>query len=374
MLNIILKLALNKRNIQTKNQTLDSTTATWHRSAAIPLRDISITLLLSQLLLSQPVLSQPVLSQPRAALETGCNASAQSLFLACGFDTREAYLNTLARCSNTNDVDAAQECVAEAGDEIIEANESCTEIFEARREVCDKVDDQIHDVAFGEGFTNSFVNPLDIGASVIPNPWLPLSQGNRWVYEASGLDDEGEEVEETVVVTVTNRVKIIEGIRCLVVNDVVTSDGEVVEDTDDWFAQDNQGNVWYCGEIARNMETFEGDDPQIPELIDLEGSWKSGRDKAKAGMLLPFAPVVGQTIRQESLLGDAEDIIDVESIEGTETAAAASCTGNCLVTLDYTPLEPGNFENKYYAPGIGLIVETKIESSERLELVEYTVN
>lgn len=193
-------------------------------------------------------------------------------------------------------------------------------------------------------------------------------------YEASGTDEDGEEVEETIVVMVTGDVKLIEGIRCLVVRDTVSEDGDLIEDTDDWFAQDVDGNVWYCGEISKNYEVFDGDSPEIAELVDIEGSWKSGRDTAEAGLLLPFTPTVGQVIRQEVLFSDAEDVIEVESLEGSESAPAGNCTESCLVTLDYTPLEPGVFENKYYVSGIGMIVETKLDSDERLELVEFTSN
>ena len=315
-----------------------------------------------------------LLSVTAVAVEHGCSASAQSLFLACGYDVKEGYLNGLAVCVDTNDTDAAEECIAVVDDERGEDTEECDEVLEARREVCEKLNDAAHEVDFGEDFAGNFIDPLDIGVTIEPNPWLPMVQGNVWVYEASGLDDEGEEVEEEIVVTVTDAVKLIEGIRCLVVNDTVSEDGEVVEDTDDWFAQDKDGNVWYCGEIAENKESFDGDEPAVAELVDLEGSWKSGRDGAEAGMLLPFAPVVGQVIRQEVLLGDAEDVMEVESLTGTESAEAASCAENCLVTLDYTPLEPGEFENKYYVPGLGLIVETKLDSSERLELIEFTSN
>ena len=315
-----------------------------------------------------------LLSVTVAAAEHGCSASAQSLFLACGYDVKEGYLNGLAVCVDTNDTDAAEECIAEVEEERGDDTEECDEVLEARREVCEKLNDAAHEVGFGEDFAGNFIDPLDIGVTIEPNPWLPMVQGNVWVYEASGLDDEGEEVEEEIVVTVTDAVKLIEGIRCLVVNDTVSEDGEVIEDTDDWFAQDKDGNVWYCGEIAENKESFDGDEPAVAELVDLEGSWKSGRDGAEAGMLLPFAPVVGQVIRQEVLLGDAEDVMEVESLTGTESAEAASCAENCLVTLDYTPLEPGEFENKYYVPGLGLIVETKLDSSERLELVEFTSN
>ena len=309
-----------------------------------------------------------------SGMEHGCAASSQSLFLACGYDVKEGYLEGIAICSDTNDQGAAQECVAVVEEERDENTEECDDVLEARLDFCEKTDDAIHEVGFGEAFAANFVDPLDIGVTIDPNPWYPLVQGNVWVYEASGLDEDGEEVEETVVVTVTNKVKLIEGVPCLVVNDTVDEDGDVLEDTDDWFAQDVDGNVWYCGEISKNYELFDGDEPEVVELVDIEGSWKSGRDTAEAGMLFPFAPVVGQFIRQELLFADAEDVIEVQSLEGTESAEAASCSGNCLVTLDYTPLEPEEFENKYFAPGIGLIVETKPGSTERLELIEYTIN
>lgn len=208
------------------------------------------------------------------AAETGCIASAQSLFLACGFNVREGYLKGLAVCSDTNSQAKADACVAEVRGGMAGENEQCDEVFAARRALCDKLGNAVHDVGFGEEFAHNFVDPLKIGVTVDPNPWFPLVQGNRWVYEASGVDDEGEEVDETIVVSVTGDVKLIEGIRCLVVRDAVSSDGELVEDTDDWFAQDLQGNVWYCGEISKNYELFEGDEPEVAELVDIEGSWK----------------------------------------------------------------------------------------------------
>jgi|TARA_Y100000310_G_scaffold344512_1_gene457665 hypothetical protein len=315
-----------------------------------------------------------LLSGNALGMEHGCAASAQSLFLACGFDVKEGYLEGLAVCGDTNDQDEAGDCTAEIEEARDEDSEECDDVLEARLEVCEKLDDAAHEVQFGEDYAENFVDPLEIGVTIDPNPWFPLVQGNVWVYEASGIDEDGEEVEETITVTVTDAVKLIEGIRCLVVNDTGSEEGVVLEDTDDWFAQDVEGNVWYCGEISRNQEVFEGDEPEEPELVELEGSWKSGRDGAEAGMLLPLTPVVGELIRQEILYGDAEDVMEIESLEGTESTPVASCSETCLVTLDYTALEPGEFENKYYAAGIGLIVETKVGSSERVELVEFTNN
>lgn len=253
--------------------------------------------------------------------------------------------------------------------------EECDDIFAARLELCELLDDAPHEVDFGEEFAANFVDPRDIGGSVEPNPWFPLVAGNNWVYEGTSVDeDDGEEVTETVTVTVTDKVKLIQGILCVVVRDFAEEDGEVIEDTDDWFAQDVDGNVWYCGEISQNFEFFDGDEPEEGELVDIDGSWKSGRDDAKAGLLLPNEPEVGQVFRQELLITDAEDAVEILGLEGSESSPAAACNSNCLVTRDFTPLEPDVNENKYYAPGIGLIVEIDPESGERVELIEFSIN
>ncbi|MBT4160685.1 MAG: hypothetical protein HOE54_05210, partial [Gammaproteobacteria bacterium] len=237
-----------------------------------------------------------LLSGSALSIEHGCSAAARSMFLACGFDVKEGYLEGLGVCSDTSDAAEADECSEEVVESREEDTEECMDVLEARLDLCEQLDDAVHEVAFGEDFADNFVDPLEIGVTIDPNPWFPLVQGNVWIYEASGVDDEGEEVEETITVTVTDAVKLIEGIRCLVVNDTSDEEGDVVEDTDDWFAQDTDGNVWYCGEISKNMELFDGDDPEDVELVDIEGSWKSGREGAEAGMLLPFAPVVGDVI------------------------------------------------------------------------------
>jgi hypothetical protein len=202
-----------------------------------------------------------------------------------------------------------------------------------------------------------FVHPADIGTGVAANPYLPLVPGGAWVYEGE---------EETVTVSVTGDIKEILGVPCAVVRDVVTEDGELVEDTYDWFAQDLQGNVWYFGEIARNYEDG--------ELVDLEGSWTAGKDGAKIGIVMPTDPQPGAVYRQEFLLGEAEDMAEVLELDGSADTPAAACDGDCLVTLEYTALEPDAAEHKYYAPGIGMIMELDPETGEPIiELVEYTL-
>jgi hypothetical protein len=290
----------------------------------------------------------------------GCSASARLLRFACAADLRDDFFTATAQCIDAATPDDACHDAAEVA--LDEGRDECDEVFSARMELCEALDDETHEPDFGIDFVANFVDPTQIGAGVAPNPYFPLVAGNRWVYA-----DE----EETITVEVTDETKLIDGIRCVTVTDIVTEDGVLIEDTDDWYAQDVNGNVWYCGEIAQNFELFDGDMPETAELVDLEGSWKHGRDGAKAGLLLPATPNVGDVIRQEVKFTDAEDVVEILSVTASETAPGGSCSGNCLQTLDFTPLEPDAEEHKYYAPGIGLIVEVKPETGERLELMEF---
>jgi hypothetical protein len=289
---------------------------------------------------------------------SGCAESARLLRYACEYEIADDFHTASARC--LDETAPGEECIADAEADRDEAAEECADILEARLDLCETLNDAPHEPAFGPEHAADFVDPREIGSTVQPNPYFPLVAGNRWVYES---DD------TTITVVVTDRVKLIEGILCVTVTDVEAEDGVVVEDTEDWFAQDVAGNVWYCGEIAKNYELFEGDDPEEPELVDVDGSWKTGRDRAEGGILIPAMPEVGAVIRQEVLFGDAEDAIEIVSVTASESAPAGACAGNCLQTRDFTPLEPDVTESKYYAPGIGLIVE--LEDDARVELVEF---
>jgi len=294
-----------------------------------------------------------------------CSSSVVSLRRACAADIVDDGYESRAICADIADPADRAVCLIGANTTDIENAEECDDVFEARLQVCDAVADAPHDPPFGMAFAASFVNPLEIGNTITPNPFFPLVQGNRWTYQGA---------DEVIVVEVLAETKLIDGVTCVTVNDLVTEDGNFVEDTDDWFAQDVDGNVWYCGEIAENYELFEGDDPEEAELVDIEGSWKHGRDGAEAGMLLPFDPVPGTTIRQEVLFGEAEDVIDILSITADEATAGSvfTCANTCLQTRDYTPLDPDVEEHKFYVPDIGLIVELDPDTGERLELIDFT--
>ncbi|NIB40744.1 hypothetical protein HBA55_14175 [Pseudomaricurvus alkylphenolicus] len=303
-----------------------------------------------------------------------CSSTADTLWRSCLHDAYDDYYESIAICLNENDRSELGECENEVKDERREVISECRDIREARKDLCDEIGEEAYAPDFGPDFASNFVDPRDIGVTVNPHPYLPLVNGNRWVYEGTFEDDDGEEVTETITVTVTDKIKMIDGIPCVVVKDVVEEEGELIEDTDDWFAQDIFGNVWYCGEISLNYETFDGDDPEEAQLVDIDGSWKSGEEGAKAGILLPAVPEVGMFIRQEVAWGEAEDVIEIVDVTGTQEAPAASCDGNCLVTRDFTPLEPGTDEFKYYAPGVGMIAEEAPEDDERVELIEVELH
>ena len=266
-----------------------------------------------------------------------------------------------AGCHDTNNADPA--CFDDAGADFVDGIDECNEVLAARLELCESLGDATHDPSFGPDFAANFVDPLEIGGVVAPNPWFALVPGNRWVYAGDG---------EAIEVVVTGDTKLIDGITCIVVVDTAMEDDVVVEITNDWYAQDVDGNVWYCGEIAENFEEFDGDNTDGPELVDIDGSWKAGRDNAEPGILLPLEPEVGAVFRQEFAQTDAEDVIEILAIDATETSPGASCSGTCLQTRDFTPLEPDALEHKFYAPGIGLIVEIDPATGDRVELAEFT--
>ena len=316
------------------------------------------------------LLAVMLLSGNAAGQGIGCSAAANASNLACNFAAKDDLFTARAICMDSPD-DELTACFADTELEFAEVLDECGEIFESQLEFCDISDDAAHLPEFGADFAGNFVDPLLIGNGIEVNPYFPLKQGNRWVYEGS-FEEDGEMITETVTVTVLNETKLVDGITCLVVRDVVEVDGELLEDTDDWFAQDLDGNVWYCGEEVKDYEWFDGDEPPLPELVSDDGSFKAGRDGDKGGILLPQTPVVGDIFRQELSIGNAEDVIEILAVDGDETATVASCNGECLVTRDFSPLDPEANENKYYAPGIGLILEIDMNSGDRVELIEYT--
>jgi hypothetical protein len=292
-----------------------------------------------------------------------CSATADAQFVACKSENRNAFFTERAVCINVTGEEKREKCFDESEDARKEGWHFCEEQFDARLGLCGALGEDRYDPRFRP---NNFVDPTQIGTTVKANKYWPLVQGTQWIYEeaASG---------QRITVTVTEKTKLISGVTCVVVNDVVEEDGNVIEDTDDWIAQDKKGNVWYCGEEVKDYESFEGDDPENPELVAIDGSFKVGRDGARPGILMYAKPEVGQTYRQEFSPGNAEDAAEVIAIDGKERVPGFACNKRCLVTRDFSPLDPGVEENKFYKPGVGLILEIGVGTTERVELVSKTV-
>jgi len=203
--------------------------------------------------------------------------------------------------------------------------------------------------------------PAEVDATMfeagVANPYFPLVPGTTSVYE--GMSEDGPELVE---VTVTFDTKTILGVVCTVVRDTVSVDGELVEDTYDWFAQDNAGNVWYFGEASADYEDG--------EVVSTDGSWEAGVDGAVPGIVMPADAVVGDPYYQEYAPGEAEDIGQIIAVDQTIAVTYGTFT-DVIVTEDTNPLEPGPVEHKSFAPGVGLVLEEKVAGDEgRVELVE----
>jgi hypothetical protein len=182
----------------------------------------------------------------------------------------------------------------------------------------------------------SFVDGID-------NPFFPFSPGATYVYEG----------DERVEVTVLTETKAILGVAATVVSDKVFADGELVEDTLDYYAQDRQGNVWYMGEQTAEYENG--------KVASTAGSWEAGVNGAQPGIVMLADPRVGDEYRQEYYVGEAEDLGAVTALTGSVESPAGKWAGSdVLVTEEWTPLEPDIRERKTYARGVGLIRTERI--------------
>jgi hypothetical protein len=198
------------------------------------------------------------------------------------------------------------------------------------------------------------IDPADF-SHPLANDYFPLGPGLVSVFEGGG---------ERVEVTVTPDTKVIMGITTRVITDQVFVDGQLQEDTVDWYAADNEGNVWYFGEQTAEYENG--------QIATTEGSWEAGVHGALPGIIMLAHPEVGDTYRQEYYAGQAEDVARVYAMDESITVPADNYD-LILVTEDWSLLDPGVHERKWYAPGIGVVSEETIQGgSGTLSLVDVT--
>jgi hypothetical protein len=206
------------------------------------------------------------------------------------------------------------------------------------------------------------LRPADFSTS-IDNSYWPMSPGSRWVYRET--DTTG--ARQQVVVKVTNRTKkIANGVEARVIRDTATENGQPVEITDDWYAQDSAGNIWYLGEATAEYKNG--------RRVNITGSFEAGVDGAQAGIAMPAHPEPGQSYRQEYYEGVAEDKGAVVTVGQEQVQVPFGYFNRDVVmTRDLVPLEPKVQELKFYAPGVGPLLSVHTDGTgSRAELISYT--
>jgi hypothetical protein len=196
---------------------------------------------------------------------------------------------------------------------------------------------------FPQGAEPVDLNPADFTVD-IDNPYWPMQPGTRWTYRE--VQPDGTEVEVIVIVTTLTK-EIANGITARVIRDTVIEDGDIIEDTFDWYAQDAAGNIWYLGEDTAEFENG--------EMVSTAGSFEAGVDGALPGIIIPAAPQPGMKYRQEYYEGEAEDNGEVLSINEMADTPYGHFEG-MLLTKETITIEPDVLEYKLYARGVGLVL------------------
>ena len=284
---------------------------------------------------------------------SNCENSAGSMLRACRYDVRDDLNETIASCQHIADRGDRRACYFSAYSAKAEDSEECGAVYEARVEACEVLDEDRYDPDPLVDPANSFVDPND--DPVLTNPYISVEEGHTYVLRAGEIDEDSGEMipEELVIVHVTGETREVLDVPCRIVVDVVfeveEEGGEVeytvVEATDDLFALNTAGDVFYCGEVSRNFE--EG------VLRDLDGSFEAGIEWAKAGTLMLQIPDPGRAHRTEFAPGEAEDIIQYVTMSGGPMddqggeVGGFECGGGCLQTFDFAPLDPESTEFKF---------------------------
>lgn len=276
-----------------------------------------------------------------------CEQTAMVQATATLSELQEEYLVQLAVAGNLLDPVEALETTNAAWDELLEGLVLSGEQFSARVQLCGLLGGGAYDPDFEE----------DDFSSTITNPLLPYVVGSNWTYHAE--TDEGLEV---IFIEVLDETRDVDGVECRVVRDTVTLEGELIEDTWDYYAQHKDGSVWYFGEVSLSYEDG--------YIDNMEGSWLAGTDGAKPGVVMLATPKVGQAYRQEYSPSEAEDAAWILATNETVITRMGTYTG-CVKTADVVPLEPDALESKFFARGVGFVFEINEADGSTLELVNF---
>ena len=277
-----------------------------------------------------------------------CSASARGALRSCHAGARSDYLLALAKCTNESNAADRSACRKQAQIDLKDAFDQCGAQLLTRQQICQFLG--------GKGWDPAII-PANFSTN-IDNPYFPLKPGTTYEYQAHTADGL-----ITNLVVVTHKTRLILGVTCVEVHDTVFLNGQKTEDTLDWYAQDQDGNVWYFGEDSEDLTDG--------RVSSLEGSWTAGVDGAEPGIIMEAHPKVGDAYRQELLLNEAEDFARVLSLDKSVKVPFGSFD-NCLETTESSGVEPGAVEFKFYAPGIGVVFDNDVSGEEKDVLVKVT--
>jgi hypothetical protein len=295
-----------------------------------------------------------------------CTQTANALLDACRASVTDDGAVGKAACINIANARDRNDCLDDLAESVDEAGQLCLDQHDTRLDACQVLGEARYDPDFR---TSRFDDPKRPSN---PNPYFPLGVGKHWEYRSAT---------QVNTVDVVNETKRIAGVTCIVIRDLVFEGGLIHEATDDWYAAAKDGSVWYFGEEVKDYEAFTGDNPKRAELVSIDGSFKAGRDGAKPGIIALASPKVGDAYLEEFSLGNAEDVTEILSTtyaygrdRGLDQNVPAElarrfCANDCIVTKNYSLLEPGLFARKYYARGIGTILEVE-NTGEVVQLVK----
>jgi len=274
-----------------------------------------------------------------------CRQTAQDALASCQAGAQSDYSLALGKCDNLSDPAAQQACRTQASADLQDARQTCQEQNDARLAACQRLGGAPYDPVIDP---SNFVPQVD-------NPYFPLTPGTTFISE--GQTAQGFEHDEFAV---TRNTRVILGVTCTEVHDTVTTDGELTEDTLDWFAQDRDGNVWYFGENTHELEDG--------LITTIDGTFMAGVNGDKPGIVMKAHPAIRDFYRQEFSLDNAEDFAETLSLTETVTVRAGTFH-NCLKSQETTPLETDLLEHKFYAPGVGNVLTVDATTGDRVELV-----
>lgn len=212
----------------------------------------------------------------------------------------------------------------------------------------------------------TFSDPL-----TFTNSYAPFVPGGTKVYRGKG--DEALVVVDKYLDEVRTFDLDGEDVDTWVLEEVEFEDGELVEISRNFFAQGDDGAVYYFGET---VDIYEDE-----QVVDHDGSWLVGGatelsdpiDTANASapaLFMPANPEVGDVYKPEDLFPFVDESDEVKHTN-VKIIVPGGKFKHCIKVKETSALDPGESERKWWAPGVGVVLVR--EEGETLKLVASTL-